>query len=114
MHIAASLFILFQTVAPPSYFGPVVLVLLIGGALGWFVAATLGFARARAFGASARWFATAAVCLVLFHLQFLALAFGVFLNDLDLIFGLGAFFNIFVVLAAICAILGFVRLTNPH
>jgi hypothetical protein len=28
--------------------------------------------------------------------------------------GVGAFFNLFVVLAAVCAIMGFVRMTNPR
>jgi hypothetical protein len=33
---------------------------------------------------------------------------------MDLVWGLLSFFNIFVVLAAICAIIGFVRLTDPR
>src|SRR5258706_203013 len=40
----------------PSYFVPVILGLLVFGAILWLVAAVLGFARARAFGASTRWF----------------------------------------------------------
>lgn len=98
----------------PSYFMPVVLGLLVFGAVLWLVAAVLGFARARAFGASARWFSFASVCLLLFHLQFLALGFGLVLRDLRVIWGLLTFFNLFVVLGAICAIVGFVRLTNPR
>jgi len=34
-------------------------------------------------------------------------------NDFDSVLAFGAFFNVFVVLGAICAIMGFVRLTNP-
>lgn len=98
----------------PSYFGPVVLLLLAGGALGWLVAAVLGFSRARAFGPSVRWFALAAVCLLIYHLQFLVLAFGVYQSDSELVLGVGAFFNLFVALGAICAIVGFVRLTDPN
>ena len=98
----------------PRYFAPVVITMLIAGALGWLVAAVLGFARARAFGASAKWFAIGAVCLFLFHLQFLALAFGLIIQDLNLVFKLLSFFNLFVVLGAICAIIGFVRLTSPR
>lgn len=115
--LLALLFVLAQTetrYTQPSYFAPVVLIMLIAGALGWLIAAVLGFARARAFGPSTRWFAIAAVLLLLFHLQFLALAFGLILNDLDLVFGLLSFFNLFVVLAAVCAIIGFVRLTDPR
>ena len=47
----------------PSYFFPVILGSLVFGAILWLVASVLGFARARAFGASARWFSFAAVCL---------------------------------------------------
>lgn len=115
--LLASSFMLAQvetTFEEPKYFVPVVLAMLIAGGIGWLIAAVLGFARARAFGASARWFTFAAVCLLLFHLQFLALAFGMILKDSKMIFGILTFFNVFVVLAAVCAIMGFVRMTNPR
>jgi uncharacterized membrane protein YhdT len=116
----ASLLLLLQggagdtTFHRPSYFGPTILGLFVLGAVGWLIAAVLGFARARAFGPSARWFSFAAVCLLLFHLQFLALGFGVITNDNNLVFTLLTFFNLFVILAAVCAIMGFIRLTNPR
>ena len=102
------------TFREPSYFAPVVLSMLVLGAIVWLVAAVLGFARARAFGASARWFSFASVCLILFHLQFIALGFGVLTKDNDLVFGLLTFFNVFVLAAGICAIIGFIRLTHPR
>jgi hypothetical protein len=102
------------TFREPGYFAPVVLSLLVLGAIVWLIAAVLGFARARAFGPSARWFSFASVCLILFHLQFIALGFGVLTKDNDLVFGLLTFFNIFVLLAGVCAIVGFIRLTNPR
>jgi hypothetical protein len=34
-------------------------------------------------------------------------------NDFDSVLSFGAFFNVFVVLGAFCAIMGFVRLTSP-
>ena len=98
----------------PSYFKPVVFGSLVAGAVGWLVAAVLGFARARAFGASVRWFSIAAVLLIVYHLQFLLLAFGLITSNMDLVWQLLTFFNIFIVLAAVCAILGFVRLTDPR
>jgi hypothetical protein len=98
----------------PSYFIPVFVGMFIAGAIAWLVAAVLGFARARAFGPSARWFSFAAVCLLLFHLQFLAAGFGVLTNDNNLVFSILTFFNLFVLLAAVCAIMGFIRLTNPR
>jgi hypothetical protein len=101
----------------PSYFVPVLLGSLILGGVGWLVAAVLGFARARAFGASTRWFSFAAVCLLLYHVQFVLLGFvaimGAQQNDFDSVLRFGAFFNVFVVLGAFCSIMGFLRLTNP-
>jgi len=101
----------------PAYFALVFVGLLIIGGIGWLIAAVLGFARARAFGASTRWFSFAAVCLLIYHIQFVLLGFFTFMgaqqNDFDTVLQFGAFLNVFVVLGAICAIMGFVRLTNP-
>jgi hypothetical protein len=104
----------------PQYFFPVAILLLIAGGVGWLIAAVLGFARSPAFGPSARWFSYAAVCLIIYHLHFLL--FGIFVvlgmseNSVDLstALGIAAFFNLFVVLGAVCAIMGFVRMTNPR
>lgn len=104
----------------PGYFFLVTLLLLIAGGVAWLIAAVLGFARSPAFGPPARWFSYAAVCLIIYHLQFLLFGIFVFLGanqtsvDLSTALGLGAFFNLFVVLAAICAIMGFVRMTSPR
>src|SRR5437016_4216144 len=102
----------------PAYFALVFIGLLIIGGIGWLIAAVLGFARARAFGASTRWFSFAAVCLLIYHIQFLLLGFlavaGRQQGDLDAVLAFGAFFNVFVVIGAFCAIMGFVRLTNPR
>jgi hypothetical protein len=103
-----------QVFHAPTYFTPVLLSLLALGALGWLVAAVLGFTRARVFGSSTRWFAVASVCLVLFHLQLLVVGIGVAGNDTGMVLAVGAFLNIFVVIGAICAIIGFTRLTNPE
>src|SRR5213592_1807706 len=106
------------TAKRPAYFVLVFVGSLVIGGIGWLIASVLGFARARAFGASTRWFSFAAVCLLIYHIQFLLFGFLVFLgaqqNNLDSALGFGAFFNVFVVLGAICAIIGFVRLTNPR
>ena len=98
----------------PSYFIPVFVGLLLLGGIAWLVAAVLGFARARAFGPSARWFSFAAVCLLLFHIQIIAMGFGVVTNDTSLAFSILTFFNLFVILGAICAIMGFIKLTSPR
>jgi hypothetical protein len=104
----------------PSYFLFVVVALLIAGGVGWLIAAVLGFARSSAWP-SARWFTYAAVCLIIYHLHFLL--FGVFVllgmnpdgaADLSMALQVGAFFNLFVVVGAVCAIMGFVRMTSPR
>ena len=104
----------------PTYFFLVTLLLLVLGGVGWLIAAVLGFARSPAFGPSARWFSYAAVCLIIYHLHFLLFGVFVFLGmsqnsvDLSMALGVGAFFNLFVVIGAVCAIMGFVRMTNPR
>src|SRR5256886_14629881 len=100
----------------PAYFALVFVGLLIIGGIGWLIASVLGFARARAFGASTRWFSFAAVCLLIYHIQFVLFGFVTWIsaqqNDTDSILQFGAFLNVFIVLGAICAIMGFVRLTS--
>lgn len=98
----------------PSYFFPVFLGMFLLGAVAWLIAAVLGFARARAFGPSARWFSLAAVCLLLFHIQIIAVGFGVVTQDKSLALGILTFLNLFVILGAVCAIIGFIRLTSPR
>src|SRR5712691_2370502 len=98
----------------PSYFGPVMITMFLLGAVAWLIAVVLGFARARAFGPSTRWFSFTAVCLLLFHLQFLAVGFGVLTNDSNFVFTVLTFFDFFVILGAICTIIGFIRLTSPR
>jgi hypothetical protein len=100
------------TFREPGYFGPAILTMLLVGAVTWLIAAVLGFARAKAFGPSTRWFSFAAVCMLLYHLQFIGLGFGLLTKDNNLIFTILTFFNLFVILAAICAIIGFIRLTS--
>ncbi len=101
----------------PDFFAPVALLLLAGGAVGWLIAAVLGFVRARALGASTRWFALASVCLLIYHLQWVALIIMLGTNGMrvtsDILFML-AFFNLFVAIGSICAVIGFVRLTAPR
>lgn len=96
----------------PSFFAPVLMTLLVGGLFGWTIAAFLGFSRARRVHASFRWFALSAVCMILFHLHLLLLAVGAVRKDANLTLSIGAFFNVFVVLGAIFAIIGFVRASD--
>ena len=98
----------------PTYFFPVVGLMLASGLVLWLVAAVLGFARARAFGPSTRWFAIAAVCMIIYHLQFLLLALGLILENPNLTLVVFAFFNLFAVVSAICSIMGFIRLTHTR
>lgn len=114
MLVASSFMLAQETMySAPGYFQLVLLGLLALGAVGWLVAAVLGFARARAFGPAIRWFALAAVCLLIYHLQFVVMVIAARGNP-DLLLSIGAFFNLFVVVAAVCAIIGFTRLTAPR
>ncbi len=103
-----------STANKPTYFIPVFFGLFLAGAIAWLVASVLGFARARAFGPSARWFSFAAVCLLLFHIQIIAVGFGLLTNDTALAFSILTFLNVFVILGAVCAIMGFIKLTSPR
>src|SRR5437762_14140957 len=82
------------TFKEPSYFVPLIVGSLALAAVVWLIAAVMGFARARAFGASARWFSFAAVCMLLYHLQFLLLGFGLVLRDIQLSLTILSFFNL--------------------
>src|SRR5213592_49089 len=85
------------TFKEPSYFVPLIIGSLALGAIVWLIAAVMGFARARAFGASTRWFSFAAVCLLIYHIQFVLLGFVTFMgaqqNDFDSVLQFGAFLN---------------------
>src|SRR5918912_2490289 len=98
------------TVHQPSYFLWVFGLLLIAGAVGWLVATVIGFARARAFGVSTRWFAAASACMILYHAHWLALAFGIASGNENAMFLILALLNLFIVLGAVCTIIGFARL----
>lgn len=111
--------LLLQQATRPASFGIIVISLLLAGGIGWLIAAVLGFARAPAFGPSARWFSYAAVCLIIYHLQFLLFGLLIFMNatqgaDLSSALNVGAFFNLFVVIGAVCMIMGFVQLTKSR
>jgi hypothetical protein len=100
----------------PGYFAPVALTLLIIGGLMWLVAVVLGYGRARSMGGAAKWFARSAVCLLIYHLQFLMLGVIAVIefrrnkSDYGMMLNVGAFFNLFIMLAALCAIIGFMNL----
>ena len=105
----------FAQMRGPSYFPWIAFGLLSLGALGWLIAAALGFARARAFGESPRWFATSAVCLLLYHIQiFVFVIYGINEQNTEGLLAMGAFFNLFVALGAVCAIVGFMRMNDPR
>lgn len=97
----------------PAYFPWVALGLLAVGGLGWLIAAVLGFARARAYGESPRWFAISAVCLLLNQVQWVVFAiYGASERNLENVVGMASFFNLFIALGAIFAIVGFMRMND--
>jgi len=93
----------------------VFLMLFCGALIGWLVATVLGFARARAFGPSTRWFSLACLCLLGFNLHLLAVSvLGMTETDPEKVISFGAFAPLFLLLGSISAIIGFLRLTNPR
>jgi hypothetical protein len=91
-----------------------IVVLLGAGLVGWLAATVIGFARAR-FGAATRWFALASLCLLIYHVQWIAFGLlGRGETNLNRLLSFGSFFNLFVFLGSICAIVGFLRLSNPR
>jgi len=94
----------------PSYFLPIFSVLMIGGALCWLIAAVIGFGRARAFGPHVRWFALAAACLFLYQIHFLLMSFASISGKGSLAFPLITSLNLFILLGAICAVIGFMKM----
>lgn len=86
-----------------------------GSVVGWLVATVLGLARARAFGPATRWFAYSCICLLGFVLYLVAFAiFGMNETDQEKVLSFGAFCVVFLFLGSVCAIIGFLRLTNPR
>ena len=92
----------------------VIVGLLAAGFVGWLAATVLGFTRARTTPA-ARWFALSALCLVIYHLHFLAFALlGRVEKDTAKLLSFGSFFNLFVVIGSVCAVVGFLRLPKER
>ena len=119
MLIASTLPLLAWAQAVPrfgaSLTAAVFLLLFIGSLLGWLVASVLGFARARAFGPATRWFSFACLCLLCFNLHLLAVSvLGMTETDPEKVLSFGAFAPLFLLLGGVCAIIGFLRLTNPR
>jgi hypothetical protein len=52
--------------------------------------------------------------VLLFHIQILAFGFGAISNDTGLAFSILTFFNLFIILGAVCAIIGFIKMTSPR
>lgn len=99
-----------QVYGLPSYFLPVFIALLLASALGCLIAVVLGFGRARTHGASARWFALAAACLFLYHVHLIVMSFASISGRAGLAFPLITFLNLFILLAAICIVIGFMKM----
>ncbi|MFN2482702.1 MAG: hypothetical protein ABR554_14700, partial [Pyrinomonadaceae bacterium] len=73
----------------------VIVVLLAAGLVGWLAATVLGFTRARTTPA-ARWLALSALCMVIYHLHFIAFALlGTVEKDVTKLLRFGSFFNLF-------------------
>jgi hypothetical protein len=60
-------------------------------------------------------FAVSAVCLLLYHVQWFVFAvYGINEQNAENVYGMAAFFNLFVALGAVCSIIGFMRMNDPR
>lgn len=98
----------------PPYFIWVFGIMLIAGGLGWLIATVLGFARAREFGASTRWFAIAGACLILYHAHWLAFVLSIASENPGIIFPILASLHLFIILGAVFTIIGFAQLNKTR
>jgi uncharacterized membrane protein YhdT len=118
MLIASTLLLLWAQAPASRGLSPTAIIFLIffvGSLIGWLVASVLGFARARAFGPATRWFAFSCVCMLCFNLHLLAFAIlGLNETDVEKVMSFGLLALVFPLLGSICAIIGFLRLTNPR
>ena len=102
----------YSQVILPKYFVPIFFILLVAGVLACLIAAVLGFGRSRAHGEGGRWFALAAVCLVIYHIQLLVMGFAAYKGNASIAFPLITALNLFIFLAAICIIFGFYKMKS--
>ena len=94
----------------PKYFVPIFFTLMVAGLLGCLIGAVLGFGRSRGHDGGGRWFALAAVCLVIYHVQLLVMGFAALKANASIAFPLITALNLFIFLAAVCIILGFYKM----
>ena len=103
---------------PGAMFTYALIILVVLGVALWLMALLLGFARAKSFGPAARWFALSATCVFLYHLHLIAFVVILMVmstsgGDASPALKFGFFFNAFIVLGALCAIMGFVKMKAP-
>lgn len=103
---------------PSAMFTYAVIILVVLGVALWLMAMVLGFMRAKTFGPAVRWFAMSAACVFLFHLHLIAFVVVLVViaankGDASPALKFGFFFNVFIVLGALCAIMGFNQMKAP-
>lgn len=98
----------------PKYFVPTLLLLLVVGLLVSLVAFVLGRGRARAGGPAVKWFSFAALALFLYYVQWFAFAFAIARQSTTLIWLLLSFNTLFVLIAAVCALMGFMQIKGAE
>ena len=99
---------------PGPMFTYIAMGLIALGLLGWLVVAAVGLPRAKRMGPGGTWFALSAICLLLFNVHLLAFLVMMGMatvnkQDSGPAVKFGFFFNAFVVLGALCALIGFMK-----
>lgn len=91
----------------PSYFAPLFIAIWLIGLVLCLGAAVVGF---KTIDKTAHWFKLAALCLLLYFLQWFIFIFAIAKQSMGLIWGLMVFFHIPLVLAAACLLIGLMKL----
>ncbi|MEO6391167.1 MAG: hypothetical protein ABIP75_04890 [Pyrinomonadaceae bacterium] len=98
----------------PKYFVPVFVLLLIVGLVGSLVAFVLGRGRARTGGPAVKWFSFAALALLFYYLQWFVWVYAISRQSTTLIWLLISFNTLFVFVAVVCAIMGFMQIKGAE
>lgn len=113
MSFAATLLLLQESTSvyqQPSYFAPAFIAIWLVGLVVCLGATIVGF---KTIDKTAYWFRLAGLFLLLYFLQWFIFVFAIVKQNQSFIWGLMVFFNVPLVLAAACILVGLMNLKSP-
>ena len=96
----------------PSYFVPIFVAIWFLGLVLCLGLSVLGFRKMKSVSKEICWFAFAGVFLLLYFLEWFAVIVVIANNNMTLTWLLAAFINLPIVIAAVCAIVGLLKLKD--